>query len=76
MKYGGEDQKIEQSVEEDAIDQMDLFGQKKRKQETLMEDDEWQNKFYDPLIGAEEGSDQFKDQISMGHCGFYEVIEE
>lgn len=55
---------------------MDLFGQKRKRQETLVDDDEWQNKFYDPLIGAEDGSDQLRDQISMGHCGFYEVVEE
>jgi|TARA_B110001450_G_C17586333_1_gene467083 hypothetical protein len=54
---------------------MDLFGQKRKKQETLVDDDEWQNKFYDPLIGAEDGSDELQ-QFSLGHCGFYETIEE
>jgi hypothetical protein len=36
-----------------------------------VDDGEWEQKFYDPLIGAEDGSDEDQgDQLSMGYCGF------
>ena len=44
---------------EDENQENDIFGQKRKKQETLLDNNEWQSKFYDSLIGAEGGSDDF-----------------
>lgn len=60
INNGAGDQKVEKNESEDENDQnddQDLFGPKRKKQETLLDNTEWQSKFYDSLIGAEGGSD-------------------